>query len=163
MAVFATAPASAQSWGWYGGPAVTWVDGDLSDKPMAGVGIGMSFQGYFGKHPEFRIDARYTQRKVDDDERLHSLQVPVLYKRRFDEIHYALFGPAIGFSYHYGWFVMDLGAMAGLGVDISRRETRIIGLEVAYSVGLPYVLAGSEVARAGSLQGLSLRVAIRGR
>jgi len=163
MAVFATAPASAQSWGWYAGSAVTWMDGDLSDEPMAGVDIGMSFQGYFDKRPGFRVDARYAQRRVNDDERLHSLQVPLLYRLEFDDIHYALLGPAIGFSYHYEWFVIDLGAMAGLGVDIFRRETRIIGLEVAYNVGLPYVLAGLEVASAGSLQGLSLRVAVRGR
>ncbi|MCY4399247.1 MAG: hypothetical protein OXE96_07920 [Gemmatimonadetes bacterium] len=162
-AVLVASPAEAQSWGWYAGPTVAWVDGDLSDEPMAGIDTGMSFEGYITKLPAFRIDVRYVQRKIELYDRLHSLQVPVLYKRWFDETHYALFGPATSFSYYSGYLVADLIVMAGVGVDISRRQTTIVGLEATYNLGLPYVAGGWDLRHADSLQGLSLRVAIRGR
>ena len=45
MAVaLAVSPAWAQTWGRYVGPAFGWVDGDISDEPIAGLDVGVWVQ-----------------------------------------------------------------------------------------------------------------------
>lgn len=162
----AASPASAQIWGRYVGPAVGWVDGDISEEPIAGIDVGVWLQDFTARYPELRIEVRYVHRRSGDNlnpELLHTFQIPALYKVEFDALHYLLLGSALSFSRDDGQSAVDVSAMVGGGIDIAHSEKRILSLEIAYNVGLPYVISGLDFGRTASLQGLSLRLATRGR
>lgn len=159
LMALAASPAAAQGVRWYAGPTFGWVG--LLEYARIGLNAGVSIQG-FDEHPNLRIDLRFVQRGGDDCcSRIHSLQVPVLYTTMRGETGYVFVGPAVGYSY-FDEHVVDLSAVVGVGSELVRTETRVIGWEASYSISLPaYFVSYYGIETAPPLQGLSLNVTLR--
>ncbi len=123
MAALAAATVSAQGRNLHFGATVASMHYYALEKTRFGVYGGVSFDVL----DHLRIGAFYVQ-KGRDCCRVHSIEVPVLYKRRLTEASYLVMGPALS----YGDYP-DIGAMVGLGV---RAQDRPIGAEVAFVYGL---------------------------
>ena len=126
MAVLAAAPVSAQRVRLHVGPTFATQHGNW-DNTMAG--------GYGGVSLDVRDNLRtgifYVQ-KGSDGFRIHSVEVPMLYKRRITEEAYIVIGPAPSYASYDGTYV-DVGAMIGVAW---REEDRGIGVEAAFVYGL---------------------------
>ena len=58
--------------------------------------------------------------------------------------------------------IVDLSAVGGFGVELYRKETRVIGGEVAYRISLPrYFFSDYGLETYEPLQGLSLSFTLR--
>ena len=159
MAALAVAPvSSAQAVRWYAGPTVAWFD--AREEARLGLNVGVSFQR-FDEHTTLRADVRYVQRG-DGCCPLHSLQAPILFTTMLTETGYVFAGPAIGYSYD-DVHILDLSAVGGVGFELSRTETVVVGVEVAYSLSLPTYYVSRVFETHDPLKALSLSLTLRTR
>jgi len=102
----------------------------------------------------FSIAALYVQRGQDCCLR-HSIEMPVTYRHRLDEVAYAIAGVAPSYAGEYS----DVGVLAGLGVGMHDSGARTIQLELAYVHGLLVdILGGEEQYQSRTFRvGLSIR------
>lgn len=123
MMALAAAPASAQRAKAHFGLTLASLNDYLWENTTTGVYGGVSFD----LRDYLRLGAFYVQ-KGSEGYRVHSVEVPVLYKYRIDKSTHLLVGPAPGYGNY-----MDVGAVIGLSV---RGQDRPIGAEVAFVYGL---------------------------
>lgn len=124
MAALAAAPVSAQSTSrLHLGVTVTSLHYSVWENTRSGAYGGFSFD----VRDYLRMGALYVQ-KGNESQRVHSIEVPLLYKRRIAENTHLLVGPVPT----YGEY-LDIGAVIGLA---TRAEDRPIGAEVAFVYGL---------------------------
>lgn len=124
MAALAAAPVSAQRTSrLHLGVTVTSMHGHVWENTRAGAYGGVSFD----VRDYLRLGVLYVQ-KGRDWGRVHSIEVPVLYKHRIAKNTHLLVGTAPS----YGDY-LDIGAVIGL---TTRAEDYPIGAEVAYIHGL---------------------------
>ncbi len=102
----------------------------------------------------FSIAALYVQKGADYHLR-HSIEMPVTYRHRLDEVAYAIAGLAPSYAGEYS----DVGVLTGLGVRMHDSGERIVQLEAAYVHGLLiYILGeGEEYQNRTFRVGLSIR------
>ena len=122
----ANSPTAAQRVGFHFGPLVATVGDDGWQESRFGLHLGASVDVL----DSFQVAAFYVQ-KGRSCCRVHSVEVPLLYKRRLDQISYAV----IGVAPSYGDYA-DVGVMAGLGIEVHRSENRVAGLEASFTYGL---------------------------
>ena len=120
-AALAAAPVSAQGANLYFGPTIA----SLHYYAWENTGVGVYGGVSFDVRDYLRLGAFYVQRG-NASGRVHSIEIPVLYKRRIADTHLVV-GPAPS----YGDY-LDVGAMIGLTV----RADRPVGLELAFVYGL---------------------------
>ena len=105
------------------GITVTSMHGHVWEKTRGGAYAGMSFD----VRDYLRLGVLYVQ-KGDEELRVHSVEVPVLYKRRIAENTHVLVGPAPSYGNY-----LDVGAMIGLALQ---ADDRPLGADVAFVYGL---------------------------
>ena len=113
------------------GPVASKDGGD--DNVRLGIFAGVSAE--FDLARDIRTGAFYVQKGSGCCPALHYVEVPVLFKFRLDDLSYLLVGPAVGYLYDEGrrW---DVGAVAALGIEMSRSEQLAIMLEASFNYGL---------------------------
>ncbi len=123
LMALAASPASAQV-GFQFGPLVSW----LYDFQQARFGF------YGGIHYDvsdrFRVGVLYAT-KGRDCCVVHTVEVPITYRRKLDEVAYVVAGVVP----HYGEFP-EINVLAGLGVEAHRSDTGVFGLEAAFTHGV---------------------------
>lgn len=145
--VLAASPATAQV-GAQLGPVVASVD----DWQQARFGLYGGVSLDLGDR--FSIAALYVQKGADYHLR-HSIEMPVTYKHRLDEVAYAIAGLAPSYAGEYS----DVGVLAGLGVGMHDSGERVVQLEAVYVHGLlVYIVGGGEEYQNRTFRvGLSIR------
>ena len=123
MSATVASPASAQGSNLHFGPLVSGMYDNPWEYTRFGVYAGVSLDA--GDH--LRLGVFYVQ-KGRACCRVHTIELPVLYKHRLTESSYLVAGPALS----YGDYP-DIGVVVGLGV---RAEDRPIGAEAAFVYGL---------------------------
>ena len=132
MAALAAAPLSAHRPSrLHLGVTVTSMHGHVWENTMAGAYGGVSFD----VHDYLRLGVLYVQkgrvwgdRLNSTEERVHSIEVPVLYRHTIAKNTHLLVGTAPSYG-----FYLDIGAVIGLA---TRAEDLRFGAEVAYVHGL---------------------------
>ena len=150
-ATLTTLPLSAQGVGWHGGVVVAKESGQQTVGFGFFGGVSGDFQVLGDGRDNIRTGVFYVQKGAAADGPfsdtrsgccvLHYVEVPVLYKFRLDEISYALVGPAASYLFSLrdsgtAGRRLDLGAVAGLGIEVRRSESLAIMFEVAFNYGL---------------------------
>ena len=124
MAALAAAPVSAQRTSrLHLGITATSMHGHVWERTRGGAYAGMSFD----VRDYLRLGVLYVQ-KGDEELRVHSVEVPVLYKRRIAENTHFLVGAAPSYGNY-----PDVGATIGLAMQ---AEDRPLGADVAFVYGL---------------------------
>ena len=150
-AALATLPLSAQGVGWHGGFVVAKESGQQTIGFGFFGGVSGDFRVLGDERDNIRTGVFYVQKGAAPDGPfsgtrsdcciLHYVEVPVLYKFRLDEISYALVGPAASYLFSL-WDSgaagrrLDLGAVAGLGIEVRRSERLAVMFEAAFNYGL---------------------------
>ena len=122
MVALAATPASAQRGTVHFGLALASLHHHVWEDTKSGFYGGVSFD----VRDHFRLGALYVQRG-SGGYRVHSLEVPVLYRRRLGDITLTV-GPAFSYA-----DFPDVGALIGLSV---RGRDYPLGAEVAFVYGL---------------------------
>ena len=130
MALIAS-PAAAQV-GFQFGPLVAARD----DLTRARFGL------YAGVHYDladrFQVGVLYVQRGRECC-LAHSVEVPGVYRRKFDEVAYVLIGGTLIYGED-----PDIGALLGVGAAMHASDARTIGLEATVAYGLLGIILGAE-------------------
>lgn len=122
MMALAAVPAAAQSGRVHFGLALASLHDPVWEDTIRGFYGGLSFD----VRDHFHLGALYVQRG-SGSYRVHSIEVPVLYKRRLGDITLTA-GPAFSYNDY-----PDVGALVGLSV---RGRDYPVGAEVAFVYGL---------------------------
>lgn len=147
LGVLAASPATAQVGAQFG-PVVA--SADDWQKARFGLYVGISLD----LTDRFSIAALYVQRGRDCC-LTHSIEMPVTYRHRLDEVAYAIAGVAPSYAGEHS----DVGVLAGLGIVMHDSGARIVQLELAYVHGLLVdILQGEEQYQNRTFRvGLSIR------
>ena len=105
------------------------------------AGVSSDFHILGDERDDIRAGVFYVQKGNGCCPTLHYVEVPVLYKFRLDEISYALVGPVASYLFYYrdsesAGRRLDLGAVAVLGIEVSRSERLVAMFEVGFNYGL---------------------------
>ena len=119
-----TASSASSQVGLQFGPLVSARD-DFQDARL-GLHGGISFN----LNDNFSIGALYVQRGRECC-LVHSVEVPVVYRRKLDQVSHVLVGAALS----YGEFP-EVSALLGLGVEMYAADGRTVELEAAFTHGL---------------------------